>query len=116
LQRAREYLKDSCSVTLIQCSGDALPFDDGSFDLVFTSAVILHNPPEIAERIRKEVLRVARRFAAHNEDTDQTYNRYGYDTVAWYRSRGIPLAEAGPIPGLPDSEHSQFCVAELWRR
>ena len=55
-----------------------------------------------------------RHFAAHNEDVDVTYNRYGYDTAAWYHDRGIPLAEVGPIPSAP--YESQFCVAELWHR
>ena len=77
--------------------------------------MILHNPPAAAEAIRREVVRVAGRFAAHNEDTDVTYNRYGYDTAAWYRAAGIPLAESGPIPTAPRTT-SQFCVAELWHR
>jgi SAM-dependent methyltransferase len=115
LGRARRYLDDLDGVTLVHGSGDALPFPDASFDLVFTSAVILHNPPEVAGRIRAEVLRVARRWAAHNEDTDVTYNRFGYDTAAWYRERGVPLAECGPIPVEPGGPPSQFCVADLRR-
>ena len=96
--------------------GARLPFADKSFDLVLTSAVILHNPPPVAEQMRREVIRVAPPFAAHNEDTDVSYNRYGYDTAAWYRAAGLPLAEAGPIPVGPDAMHSQFCVAGPWRR
>jgi SAM-dependent methyltransferase len=115
LARARRYLDGPDGITLVQGSGDGLPFPDGAFDLVFTSAVILHNPPDSAERIRREVVRVARRWAAHNEDTDVTYNRFGYDTAAWYRAEGIPLAECGPIPVEPDGPPSQFCVAELRR-
>lgn len=115
LAAAREYLGASGAgeVALARGDGARLPFGDDSFDLVLTSAVILHNPPAVAERIRREVARVARRWAAHNEDTDESYNRYGYDTGAWYRSAGLPLAECGPIP-LPDareSASSQFCVA-----
>jgi hypothetical protein len=56
---------------------------------------------------------VARRFAAHNEEMNVSYNRYGYDTALWYRSRGIALAEVGPIPMDPDPAASQFCVALL---
>lgn len=115
LGRARTYLATHPEVQLVLGSGTRLPFGDGAFDLVLTSAVILHNPPRAAERIRREVLRVARRFAAHNEDTDVTYNRYGYDTAAWYRGEGIPLAESGPIPTEPEPNPTQFCVAELWR-
>ncbi len=88
---ARTYLAGLGRVDLVLGSGLTLPFPDGAFDLVLTSAVILHNPPPAAEQIRGEVLRVARRFAAHNEDTDETYNRYGYDTAAWYGSAGISL-------------------------
>ena len=90
-----------------------MPFPDGSFDMVVTSAVVLHNPPAVAERIRREVVRVARRFAAHNEETNLSYNRYGYDTAAWYRAQGITLVESGPIPMDLDPEASQFCVADL---
>ena len=111
LQMARVYLQDAGSVDLTLASGGRLPFPDKSFDLVLTSAVILHNAPPLAEAIRREVVRVARRFAAHNEDLDITYNRYGYDTAAWYRAQGIPLLEVGPIPSAPYD--SQFCVAEL---
>ena len=115
LDRASGYLGGLDRIGLALASGDALPFPDMSFDLVLTSAVILHNPPAVAERIRAEVRRVARRWAAHNEDTDVTYNRYGYDTAAWYRGAGIALAESGPIPTDPQPSPSQFCVAGPWR-
>ena len=114
LTMARSYLAGVDGVELALASGARLPFADGAFDLVVTSAVILHNKPALAEAIRREVVRVGRRFAAHNEDVDVTYNRYGYDTAAWYQAREIPLAEVGPIPSAP--YESQFCVAELWRR
>jgi SAM-dependent methyltransferase len=113
LARARDYLEGLEGIDLVLGSGTELPFADGAFDLVLTSAVILHNPPPAAEWIRCEVVRVARRFAAHNEDTDISYNRYGYDTAAWYRAAGIPLAESGPIPVpiTPAPASTQFCVA-----
>ena len=117
LALGRTYLNDLDGISLVLGSGMRLPFPDRTFDLVLSSAVILHNPPPAAEAIRREVLRVARRFAAHNEDTDVTYNRYGYDTAAWYRAAGVPLAESGPIPTDPPGTASQFCVAEVasWR-
>ncbi len=115
LALAHTYLDGVERVALVLGSGLRLPFPDRSFDLVLTSAVILHNPPPAAEAIRREVLRVARRFAAHNEDTDVSYNRFGYDTAAWYRAAGVPLAESGPIPTDPPGYPSQFCVAEVGR-
>jgi SAM-dependent methyltransferase len=114
LAMGERYLGGLDGIMLLQGSGDALPFPDGAFDLVLTSAVILHNPPDVAERIRREVVRVGRRFAAHNEDTDVSYNRYGYDTAAWYRANGIALAEVARIP-VEDAERTQFCVAWLAR-
>ena len=113
LDLGRSYLQGLDDIELILGSGRKLPFADRSFDLVLTSAVILHNPPEEAEAIRREVLRVARRYAAHNEDTDTTYNRYGYDTAAWYREHGVTLLEVRQIPIGGEPNHSQFCVAEL---
>lgn len=113
LGRARRYLAGCDNITLLLGDGAALPFAAGAFDLVLTSAVILHNPPPVAERMRREVVRVARGHAAHNEDTDITYNRYGYDIAAWYAARGIPLAESGPIPVDLDPENTCFCVADL---
>jgi SAM-dependent methyltransferase len=113
LARARDYLAGLDGIELVLASAERLPFADRSFDLVLTSAVILHNPPAAAARIRREVVRVARRLAAHNEDTDVTYNRYGYDTAGWYRAAGLAVLESGPVAGAP---HSQFCVAEPWPR
>jgi SAM-dependent methyltransferase len=113
LDHARRFLSDREDVQIILGRGEKLPFADGAFDMVVTSAVILHNPPSSAELIHSEVLRVARRFAAHNEETNLSYNRYGYDTAAWYLSRGYELTECGPIPVDPDPATSQFCVAKL---
>jgi SAM-dependent methyltransferase len=114
LDQARRFLGNECDVELLLSRGERLPFADHSFDMVVTSAVILHNPPAIAERIRREVMRVTRRFAAHNEETNLSYNRYGYDTALWYRQQGVFLAESGPVPMDPDPSASQFCVAVVY--
>jgi SAM-dependent methyltransferase len=118
IAQAREYVHGLRGIELVLASGAELPFVDGAFDMVLTSALILHNPPTAAEAIRCEVVRIARRFAVHNEDTDVSYNRYGYDTAAWYRAAGIALAESGPIPipTEPGPASSQFCVALPWLR
>jgi SAM-dependent methyltransferase len=113
LEAARRFLAPDSGIALALARGERLPFPDRSFDMVLTSAVILHNPPAAAQAIRQEVLRVARRFAAHNEETDRSYNRYGYDTAAWYSARRIELSESGPIPVDRDQGASQFCVAVL---
>jgi SAM-dependent methyltransferase len=116
LAEARHFLANHSGVSLALGSGARLPFADRSFDLVLTSAVILHNTPPVAEAIRREVLRVSLRLVAHNEDTNVSYNRFGYDTAAWYRAAGIRVLECGPIDVAqdPDRDVSQFCVAEPW--
>jgi SAM-dependent methyltransferase len=113
IENARRFLAGRDEIELLLACGEHLPFADRSFDMVVTSAVILHNPPPAAERIRREIVRVARRFAAHNEETGLSYNRFGYDTAAWYRGQGIAIAESVPIPLDPDPATSQFCVARL---
>ncbi len=122
LSLAQTHLRSDDNVFLIHGSGDRLPFADHSFDLVLTSAVILHNPPEIADKIRQEVLRVARCWCVHNEDTDTTYNRFGYDTAAWYQARGLNRVDSSKIPvevfaesddPAGESERSQFCLVDL---
>src|SRR5205807_8736753 len=50
LQRARAYLDGLEGIALVMASGQALPFRDQAFDLVLTSAVILHNPTAAADR------------------------------------------------------------------
>jgi SAM-dependent methyltransferase len=111
LEQAHRYLGNARDVALILSRAERLPFADQTFDMVVSSAVILHNPPAIADRIRQEMIRVARRFAAHNEETNLSYNRYGYDTARWYCRQGFILADSGPIPMDPDPSTSQFCVA-----
>lgn len=120
LALAEQQAGEDPNFALFQCDGQRLPFADRSFDLVLTSAVILHNEPAAAERIRREIVRVAGRFCVHNEDTDITYNRFGYDTAAWYRDQGLEVIEAIPIPAevlagsddpAGESARSQFCLA-----
>jgi SAM-dependent methyltransferase len=113
IDHARRFLVGQDEIELLLGCGQQLPFPDRSFDMVVTSAVILHNPPPSAERMRREIVRVARRFAAHNEETGLSYNRFGYDTAAWYRRHGIVVAESLAIPLDPNPATSQFCVARL---
>ncbi|MEX2129067.1 MAG: pseudaminic acid biosynthesis-associated methylase [Xanthobacteraceae bacterium] len=48
--------------SLHNCAGDALPFGDGSVDLVFTSGVLIHIPPDSLGRTVDEIYRVARKY------------------------------------------------------
>ncbi|CAK0772140.1 Methyltransferase type 11 [Gammaproteobacteria bacterium] len=59
LTRARERLPDAL---LVQGSALALPFPDDSFDLVFTSGVLIHIHPDHLPGVLAEIHRVSRNF------------------------------------------------------
>jgi SAM-dependent methyltransferase len=113
LALARSYLGPPGAFELVRADGTRLPFPDKAFDVVLTSAVILHNSPAAAEAIRREICRVARRIAVHNEDTNTSFSRFGYDTAAAYRARGYRVLECRPIPSAVDPAITQFCVIDL---
>jgi pseudaminic acid biosynthesis-associated methylase len=50
------------NISLEQGSALALPYDDASFDVVFTSGVLIHIAPEDIPRAMSEIHRVARSF------------------------------------------------------
>jgi pseudaminic acid biosynthesis-associated methylase len=70
--------------SLHQCAADALPFADKSIDLVFTSGVLIHIPPEQLGTVVNEIYRVARRYIVcieyfSHEPTEVTYRGHsGY--------------------------------------
>jgi pseudaminic acid biosynthesis-associated methylase len=49
-------------VDIIEASGFDMPFKDGSFDLVYTSGVLIHISPKDIESIMREMHRVSRRY------------------------------------------------------
>lgn len=99
--------------SLLEADATKLPFRDKSFDLVLTSAVILHNREPQAKEIVREILRVAKKYVAHNEDTDLTWTRFGYDMRKTYEQLGQKILESGNIPLNPPMTNTQFTVVEL---
>ena len=113
LELARSYLSAEPNIALVRGDGACLPFADKSFDVVLTSAVLLHNPPPLAQAMRREICRVGRRLAVHNEDTNTSFSRFGYDTAATYRELGYRVLDCRPISVARDPECTQFCVVDL---
>jgi SAM-dependent methyltransferase len=112
LRKAQEYCYKT-HVQLVEADAEQLPFQDKSFDMVMTSAVILHNPTEKARKIISEIIRVSRKYLVHNEDTDITFSRYGYDLTKTYEAMGFSILVSKPIPIAPDPSITQFTIAEI---
>ena len=113
LEVARRYLSPHAGMSLLKADGTCLPFAAKSFDVVLTSAVILHNPPAMAESMLREICRVGRRLAVHNEDTNKSFSRFGYNIAAAYRRLGHRVIDCRQIPVAAQPEITQFCVIDL---
>ena len=111
LAKAKEHCQ-GLKIWLVEGDGAKLPFRDRSFDLVLSSAVILHNPFEKAREIISEMIRVSRKYIVHNEDTDITFSRYGYDMKKTYEKMNFKILKSGPIPAVSGSVITQFVIAE----
>lgn len=98
---------------LAEADASQIPLGDKLFDAAFSSAVILHNEEEKARKIISEMIRVSRRYLIHNEDTDITFSRYGFDLLSTYKLLNFKILHAGPIPSAPDPSITQFLIAEL---
>jgi SAM-dependent methyltransferase len=92
---------DACRArgfTAVKSSATALPFGDGAFDLVYTSALLIHIAAEELAAVQREIARVARRWV------------YGYEYWSPVRfSRESTLG--GLVPqGVPGFTHkAPFC-------
>lgn len=112
LMKAKEYCPEIAN-RIAEADAESIPFLDKSFDAVFTSAVVLHNKHEKAQRIIAELIRVSRHYLIHNEDTDITFSRYGYDLTETYRRMNFKIVHSKQIPNAPDPSITQFTVAEI---
>jgi pseudaminic acid biosynthesis-associated methylase len=81
--------------------GDAfdLPFKDGSFDLVFTSGVLIHIHPRDLARAMAEIERVSRRFVLYVEYDhagELALPYRGHDGALWKRDHHAAWLEVAP--------------------
>lgn len=73
---------------LIVASGTRLPFDDVSYELVYTVGVLIHQSPDDLPRVMDEMYRVSRRFLLVIEyaDTEEVEVPYrGQRDALWRR-------------------------------
>jgi pseudaminic acid biosynthesis-associated methylase len=67
-ERALELLRERIpGVEARLASGRELPFEDGAFDLVFTTGVLIHQEPSEVGELMAEIVRCARRFVICGE-------------------------------------------------
>ena len=112
LKKAVDYLEGLDNILLLKGNAVSLPFLDKSIDIVFTSNVILHNPPRIADRIRKEILRVAKKYVVHKEDVDVNFSRYGYDHAKIYQKMNLRVLRSEKVESAVDKELTQFTIVQ----
>ena len=112
LLKAKEFCKGQ-NLALIEADAETIPFKDKTFDAVLSSAVILHNQYEKARKIISEMIRISRKYLIHNEDTDITFSRYGYDMKKTYEKMNFKIIESIEIPTSPEPWHTQFTIVEL---
>ena len=75
LRIARERLPEA---TFVEGSALSLPFPDNTFDLVFTSGVLIHISPADVKKAMSEIYRAAKRYIWGFEYFDTTYHDVEY--------------------------------------
>lgn len=83
VQRAKDLTK---GINIIQGVADDIPFKDGYFDLVFTSGVLIHIPPELHEKVMTEMYRCTKKHIwgfEYFSDTLSEINYRGNTNLLW---------------------------------
>lgn len=83
VEKAKEFTK---GITILQGSGFDIPFDAGSFDLVYTHGVLIHINPNDLPRIMSEMLRVSSQYIwgiEYYHDQVKQINYRGHDGFMW---------------------------------
>lgn len=112
LQKGSEFFPEMAKWA-VESDASQLPYPEKSFDAVMSSAVILHNEYPKAQKIIAEMIRVSRKYLIHNEDTDITFSRYGYDMAATYRAMNFNVIVCKRIPCAQDPSYTQFSIIEI---
>ena len=67
-EKALEVLRERIpGVDARATAGRSLPFDDGSFDLVFTTGVLIHQHPDELPHMMSEIVRCSKRYVLCGE-------------------------------------------------
>ena len=97
------------------CAGFELPCEDASFDLVFTSRVLIHIAPEDLLQMTSEIVRVSKKYVLCCEyfnDNPITINYRGKDGLLFKRDFGKFYLEN--FPNLKWVDYGFVWREELW--
>lgn len=98
LRAAREYLAPAALPLVLADATRGLPFDDGSFDLVYTQGSLMHVPDGPDRPYCAELARVTRRWIVHTEDVVDSETTFAHDTIGRYRALGFSVVSDEPYP------------------
>lgn len=90
VELARQMLQD-IGVEVQEGNAFELPFEDGHFDLVFTSGVLIHIAPDDLQKATDEILRVSNRYLVCIEYFSHTPEKvpyHGMDGLLFKRDFG----------------------------
>lgn len=85
-------------IEIIEGNANNLPFEDNSFDLVYTHVCLTHIPPEQINRVTGEISRVSRKWIIHVERFHHLYehpnpHRWSHLIPPHYLDRGWKIYE-----------------------
>lgn len=111
LIKAREYIDDE-NIKLVYADANHLPFKDNAFDLVYTSAFMIHVPHKSFERICNELSRVARYIMHYEHEGDAKGKEGGvhfkHNYKRFYESKGLEVERIN----LPKTWHWSMSKSE----
>ena len=113
--KALREVRESLKIRAELASATDLPFADGSFDLVFTMGVLIHQAPDALHRVMSEIVRTSRRWVLCGEYFSEEvtevpyrghagalYKRdFGGDYARWFPA--LALVDRGFLPRSPET-------------
>jgi pseudaminic acid biosynthesis-associated methylase len=110
-ERALEILRERVpGIDVRRATARSLPFEEGAFDLTFTTGVLIHQPPEDLPQVMDEIVRCSRRYVLCGEyradDLEEVpYRgqegalfRHDYGRLYQERHPSLELVEEGFLP------------------
>jgi pseudaminic acid biosynthesis-associated methylase len=105
-ETACEFARANTGCVIAQGSAFSIGANAGSFDLVFTSGVLIHIASEDLDKVLREICRVSRKYIVaieYNADVDISILYRGHENLLWKRNFGKRYLDVLPELALVDS-------------